>query len=105
VLPTRPEILQNVSDTFTDDRLADLIDDPTFHEVVMEFIEKLIQADRARLSDFRTSRPFLARSLVPLVLSLHREPAIRTRSIDLFEHLLDVTPDTAEEVLQQTVTT
>lgn len=99
-LAANPSVLCRIGDISTDDRLAELVDDPSFHDPVLTLIEQLVRENSRRLADHSTAGPFLAQGLIPIVLTIHREPKMRCRALDVFELLMDLVPGMADEVLQ-----
>ncbi|WP_267421826.1 ATP-binding protein [Methylobacterium sp. GC_Met_2] len=100
VFSSNPIALFYASDALADDRLSDLLEDPLSHEAILYFMEESIKIHDRGLGDHSGTGPMLARGLIPIVLTLHREPALRARTLSLFEAILDALPDETEGLLK-----
>ncbi|MDE4910854.1 ATP-binding protein [Methylobacterium sp. 092160098-2] len=101
VFSNNPVALQHASASLADDRLGDLLEDPLAHEAILDFMEASIRSADRKLADYRGTGPMLARGLIPIVLTLHREANFRERTLGLFESILDVLPDETEGLLKE----
>ncbi|WP_156295462.1 ATP-binding protein [Methylobacterium aquaticum] len=102
IVSSNLSLLKQISDTAIDDRLGEVVDDDSFHDVILDMIDGLIQANKKDLNDIRTSGPLLAQGLLPIVITIHRDRIYRERALNLFEDILDINQTSAEEFLLKT---
>lgn len=100
IFSENPVLLKHAANSVVDDRLSDILTDFLSYEPIFKFMKSMIRIHKSDMSNYSGYGPMIARGLIPIVITLHREKMFREKTLNLFEDILDVLPDEAEAMLQ-----
>ncbi|WP_203155296.1 ATP-binding protein [Methylobacterium aquaticum] len=103
IFSENPVLLKHAANSVVDDRLSDILNDFLSYAPIFKFMKSMIKTHKYEMSNYSGYGPMMARGLIPIVITLHRENMFREKTLDLFEDILDVLPDEAEGMLQSII--
>lgn len=98
-LIAHPQVLKHGHSGFLVDRLKELLEDGSEHQLVCRVVTSLLVECGKEIADNRTAWAGSAGDLIDIALTLQRLPETRSCGLDVFERLMDLDAYKVSEIL------